>query len=220
MLTLAISSLTTSNLRWFMDLTFQVPMQYCSLQHQNFFPSPVTYTTGCCFCFGFISSFFLELFLHWSPVAHWAPTDLGHLSFSVLSFCLFIWFMGFSRQEYWSGLPFHSPVDHVLLELSTITHISWVSLQGMAHSFLELDKAVVHVISLSSLALSKSNLRKFLDRWTYFCVLYLVGVSDFFFCGMKSKYCKQGQRSKWIMWIGNRSSAILESLQVIILLCR
>ena len=29
--TLAISCLTTSNLHWFMDLTFQVPMQYCSL---------------------------------------------------------------------------------------------------------------------------------------------------------------------------------------------
>ena len=171
MFILAISCLTTSTLPWFMDLTFQVPMQYCSLQHQNFFLSPVTSTTGCCFCFGFISSFFLELFLHWSPVAHWTPTDLGHLSFSVLSFCLFIWFMGFSRQEYWSGLPFHSPVDHVLLELSTITHLSWVPLQGMAHTFLELDKAVVHVISLSSSSLSKSNLRKFLDKWTYFCVL-------------------------------------------------
>ena len=108
MFILAISCLTTSTLPWFMDLTFQVPMQYCSLQHQNFFLSPVTSTTGCCFCFGFISSFFLELFLHWSPVAHWTPTDLGHLSFSVLSFCLFIWFMGFSRQEYWSGLPFSS----------------------------------------------------------------------------------------------------------------
>ena len=33
MFTLAISCLTTSNLPWFMDLTFQVPMQYCSLQH-------------------------------------------------------------------------------------------------------------------------------------------------------------------------------------------
>ena len=54
---------------------------------------------------------FLELFLHWSPVAFWAPTDLGSSSFSVLSFCLFIPFMGFSRQEYWSGLPFPSPVD-------------------------------------------------------------------------------------------------------------
>ena len=33
MFTLAISCLTTSNLPWFMDLTFKVPMQYCSLQH-------------------------------------------------------------------------------------------------------------------------------------------------------------------------------------------
>ena len=30
MFTLAISCLITSNLPWFMDLTFQVPMQYCS----------------------------------------------------------------------------------------------------------------------------------------------------------------------------------------------
>ena len=37
-----------------------------------------------------------------------------------------------------------------LSELSTITHLSWVALQGMAHSFIELDKAVVHVISLVS----------------------------------------------------------------------
>ena len=33
---------------------------------------------------------------------------------SALSSCIFIIFMGFSRQEYWSGLPFPSPVDHVL----------------------------------------------------------------------------------------------------------
>ena len=30
-------------------------------------------------------------------------------SFSILSFCLFILFMGFSRQEYQSGLPFLFP---------------------------------------------------------------------------------------------------------------
>ena len=59
--TLAISHLTTSNLPWFMDLTFQVPMQYCSLQPQNLLLSPVTSTTGYCFCFGPIPSFFLEL---------------------------------------------------------------------------------------------------------------------------------------------------------------
>ena len=91
MFTLAISYLVTSNLSWFMDLTFQVPTQCCSLQHWTLLPSPVTSTTGHCFCFGPIPSFFLELFLHWSPVAYWAPTDLGvHLSVSYLfafSYC-------------------------------------------------------------------------------------------------------------------------------------
>ena len=47
--TLAISCLTTSNLPWFMDLTFLVPMQYCSLQHRTLLLSPVTSTTGYCF---------------------------------------------------------------------------------------------------------------------------------------------------------------------------
>ena len=38
-------------------------------------------------------------------------------------------------------------MDHVLSELSTMTCPSWVALHGMAHSFTELDKAVVHVIN-------------------------------------------------------------------------
>ena len=100
-------------------------MQYFSLQHQTSLPSPVTSTTGCCFCFGSVSSFFLELFL-----------NLGSSSFSDISFCLFILFVGFSRQEHWSGLPFLSAVDHIVSELSTMTHPSWVALCGMAHSFL------------------------------------------------------------------------------------
>ena len=33
----------------FTNLTFQVPMQYCSLQHQTLFLSPITSTTGYCF---------------------------------------------------------------------------------------------------------------------------------------------------------------------------
>ena len=116
MFTLTISCLTTFNLPWFMDLTFQVPMQCCSLQHQTLLPSPLTSTIGCCFYFGSVSSLFLELFLPWSLVAYWAPTDLWSSSFSVLSFCIFILFMGLSRQEYWSGLLFPSPVDHILSE--------------------------------------------------------------------------------------------------------
>ena len=54
MFTLAVSCLTTSNLPWLMDLTFQVPMQYCSLQHRVLLLSPVTFTTGCCFGHGSI----------------------------------------------------------------------------------------------------------------------------------------------------------------------
>ena len=145
-----MSCLTVSSWPWFMDLIFQVPMQYCFLQHQTLLPSPVTSKTGCYFHFGSISSLSLELFFQSSPVAYWAPTDLGSSSFSVLSFCLFILFMVFSRQEYWSGLPFPSPVEQVLSELSTMTSPSWVALQGMTQSCIELDKAVIHVISLVS----------------------------------------------------------------------
>ena len=68
MSSLAISCLTTCNLPWFMDLTFQIPMQCCSLQHRTLLLSPVTSTTGYCFCLGSIPSFFLELFLHWAPI--------------------------------------------------------------------------------------------------------------------------------------------------------
>ena len=49
------------------------------------------------FCFGSVPLFFMQLFLHWSPVAYWAPTDQWSSSFSVPSFCLFKLFMGFSR---------------------------------------------------------------------------------------------------------------------------
>ena len=125
-------------------------MQYCFLQHRTLLPSPVTSTTGCWFCFGSISLFFLKLFLHSSLVAYWAPSNLRSASFSVLSVCLCILFMGFSRQEYWSVLPFPYPVDHILSEISTMTHPSPVALHGKAHSFTELDTAAVHVIRLVS----------------------------------------------------------------------
>ena len=58
--------------------------------------------------------------------------------------------MGFSRQEYWSVLPFPFPLDHILWELFIMTHPSWVAQHGMVHSFNELckplhrDKAVIH----------------------------------------------------------------------------
>ena len=52
--------------------------------------------------------------------------------------------MGFSRQEYWSGLPVPPLVDDILSEISTMTRLSWVALQGMIHSYIELLKRLHH----------------------------------------------------------------------------
>ena len=132
-----------------MDLTFQVLMQYCSLQHQTLFLSPVTSTAGYCFCFGSIPSFFPELFLHWSPVAYWGSTDLGSSSFSILSFCL-------SYCSWGSQGKNTEVVCHSLLQWTTFCqtsppwpgHLEWPHMAWL--SFIELDKAVVHVIRLAS----------------------------------------------------------------------
>ena len=73
-----IDLMTACNLLWFMDLTFQVPMQYCFLQHQILLSSPDTSTTDHHFRFGPATSFFpglLVVLLCSSPVAYWAPSD-------------------------------------------------------------------------------------------------------------------------------------------------
>ena len=156
MFNFAISCLTTSNLPWFMDLTFQIPMQYCSLQHQTLLSPPDTSAAEHHSCFGPTPSFFLELLviaLCSSPVFPSSILDIfwpGGLIFWHLIFLPFQLFMGFSRQEYWSELPFPSPMEHVLSELFPMTQLSWVDLHGMAHSFTELckplhhNKAVIH----------------------------------------------------------------------------
>ena len=92
MFALAISCLTISNLPWFMVLTFQTPMQYCSLQCQILLSPPDISATEHCFHFGPAPSFFLELFVIAfcsSPVAYWRPSNLGGPSSSVMSFCFF-----------------------------------------------------------------------------------------------------------------------------------
>ena len=130
-----------------MDLTFQVPMQYCSLQHQTLLLSPVTSAAGYCFCFGSIPSFFLELFLHWSPVTYWAPTDLGSSSFSIL--------FAFSYCSWGSQGKNTEVICHSLLQWTTFCQTSppWPAHPGWPHmawlSFIELDKALVHVIRLT-----------------------------------------------------------------------
>ena len=147
MFILTIFCLTMSNLPWFMNLTFEVPMQYCSLQQWILCSSPDKSTTEYLFCFGPAPSSFLGLLvvvLCSFPVACWTPSNLRDSSFSVITFWLFIQFLRFSRQVYWGGLPSPPPVDHILSELSTMTHLSWVALHGIAHSFVELHRPLSH----------------------------------------------------------------------------
>ena len=113
MVTLAISCLSTSNLPWFMDLIFQVPMQllftasdFASIT--SHIHNWVLFLLWLCL---FILSGVISPLNSSSILGTYQP---GEFIFQCpLSFCLFILFMGFSKQEHWSGLPFPSPVDHI-----------------------------------------------------------------------------------------------------------
>ena len=76
----------------------------------------------------------------------------GGLIFGVVSFCPFIEVLRFSQQVYWGGLPFPSPVNHIMSELSALMHSSWLALHGLAHSIIKLckplhqDKAMIHEV--------------------------------------------------------------------------
>ena len=142
MFILAISCLTTSNLPWFMDLTFQVPMQYWSLQHWTLLPSPVTSTTGHCFCFGSVSSFFMELFLYSSPVAYWVPTNLGvHLSVSyIFAFSYCSWgSQGKNTEMVCKWIITHCGKFFKRWESQTTLPVSWEICMQVKKQQLELD---------------------------------------------------------------------------------
>ena len=69
-------------------------MQYYSLQYRILLSSPDTSTIEHHFRFGPAASFFLEVLvivLYSSPVAYWTPSNLGGSTFSVISFCLFLY---------------------------------------------------------------------------------------------------------------------------------
>ena len=89
----------------------------------------------------FILSGVISLLISSSILGTYQPGEFLFQYFIILPFHTV---MGFSRQEYWSGLPFPSPVDHILSALSSMTRPSWVAPQAWL-SFIDLDKAVVLV---------------------------------------------------------------------------
>ena len=105
MFTLAIFCLTTPMV---MDLTFQVPVQYCSLQHWSLLSPPDTSTAECQLCSGSASSFFLELFLHFSLVAFWTPTNLVGLIFQCYSYLFVFSYCSWGSQGKNTGVVCHS----------------------------------------------------------------------------------------------------------------
>ena len=157
MFNLAISCLSHSIYLGSWTLKFQVSMQYFYLQHHFTFTTRHIYNWASFLLWlsHFILSGAISNCPKLSPVAHQTPSNLGGSCSAVISFCLFILFMEFFRQAYWSDLPFPPPVDQVLSELFTMTPMtlpSWVTLYEMAHSFIELykplchDKAVIHEV--------------------------------------------------------------------------
>ena len=131
-----------------MDLSFQVSMQYCSLKHRTLLPSPVTSTTGCYFLL-WLSLFILSGVS--SPLISSSILDIYRPGEFIFQYSIFLSFhtvhgVLMARILQWFAIAFSS--GPCLSELSTMTHQSWFALHGMAHSFIELEKAVVHVIRL------------------------------------------------------------------------
>ena len=89
--TLVICCLTTSNLPWFMDLTFKVPKQYCSWLHWTLLPLPVTSTMGIVFTLApslhsFWSYFSTDLQYHTGCLPTWG-VDLSVSYLFAFSYC-------------------------------------------------------------------------------------------------------------------------------------
>ena len=143
---LAIFCVTTSNLPWFMYLTLYV---LCNI---------VLTASDFTFMTRYIRSWvlfplWLSLFILSGAIRNCPPLfpssilDTfwpGGLIFWCHIFLPFHTVLGVSWLEYWSGLPFPPPVEHVLSELPTMTHLFWVTLHSRAHSFIELHKPLRH----------------------------------------------------------------------------
>ena len=95
-------AVTTSSTPWFMDLTFQVSMQWCSVQHQMCFHHQTHPQLS------IVSTLVQPLHSFWCAKSLQSfptfcdPMDCSPPGSSV---------HGLSRQEHWSELPFPPPVD-------------------------------------------------------------------------------------------------------------
>ena len=127
--TLAFSCFTPSSLPWFGPNT---PGSYAIL----FFTAlDFTFTTRHIHNWASFS-FWLSLFIFSGSISVLFSSSIldtyrpGGSPFRFIYFCLFILFMGFSRQECWRGLSFPSPVGHICQGLTSrdmpFSHSTWL----------------------------------------------------------------------------------------------
>ena len=144
MFTLAISCLTTSNLPWFLELAFQVPIQYCSYSiepcfyHQSY-PQ-----------LGIIFALAPSLHSFWSYFSTDLQQHIGHPPTWGVALSVSYHF-AFSYCSWGSQGKNTEVVCHSLLQWTIFCQTSppWSTRLGWPHrawlTFIELDKAVVLV---------------------------------------------------------------------------
>ena len=177
MFSLAISCLTMSSLPWFMDLTFQVPKQYCCLEHQTLLSPPDTSTSDHRFCFGQATSFFLELLiiiLHSSPVASILDTfQLVGLIFQCHIFLPFHTIHGVLMARILDWFAISSSTGPPFVRILHYCHLSWVALHNIAHSFFEFCKPLRHNNAVIPLQMSlKVTRNKQINKYNECTICY------------------------------------------------
>ena len=133
-----------------MDLTFQVPMQYCSFQHRTFTFATRHIHNLVLFLLWlslFIPSGAISLFFSSSILDTYQP---GEFIFHCHIFLPFQTVHGVlkARMLKWFAIPFSSGPRFVRTLHRDLSVLGGPTQHG--HFFIELDKAVVHVISLIS----------------------------------------------------------------------
>ena len=147
MFTLAISCLTASNWPWLVDLTFQVPVQYCSLQASDF-----TFTTkhihswvlfllwlslfipSVAICLLFSSSI-LDTYWPWEFIFQYRIILSFHTVHGGLK----------ARMLKWFAIPFSRGPHFV----KTLHHDPSVLGGPIGHNVQFIDKAIIHVVLFS-----------------------------------------------------------------------
>ena len=139
---LASSCLTTSNLPWFMQCCFFTTFDFTSITSHVYNWALFLLWLSLFIISGAISPLFSSSIL--------GTYQCGEFIFHCYLFLPFhtVHRVLKARTLKWFAIPFSSApcffraLHHI--------HPSWVALHGMAHSFIELEKAVIHVISLVS----------------------------------------------------------------------